>query len=97
MNNLYEHTWCNCLECDLTVEAFRILVVKHGNQDSDLMLALMHFAHIDETTYNVFGEIYLICSRFGDILDEMYYDGDDDDPWKPEDLDGARILRLLQR
>lgn len=90
MDSLYGHTWCNCLECDLAVEAMSILVVEHKNRDTDLGMALVHFAYANDTSYNVFGEMYLICNRFGDILDPMYYD--DDDPWEPEDLDEARIL-----
>ncbi|KKL80853.1 hypothetical protein LCGC14_2000600 [marine sediment metagenome] len=87
MDSLYGHTWCNCLECDLTIEAMSILVVEHRNRDTDLGIALVHFTHSNDTSYNVFGEMYLICSRFGDILDSVYYDDDDDDPWEPEDLD----------
>ena len=96
MNSLYGHTWCDCLECDQTIEVFKILIVARGNRDPDLALALIHFSHTDETSYTVFGETYLICSEYGDILDPMYYDDDDDDPWEPEDLDGSRILRLLR-
>lgn len=97
MDSLYGHTWCNCLECDLNVEAISILVVEHQNRDPDLGMALVHFAHtndasVSDTSYSVFGEIYLICNRFGNILDPMYYDDDDDDPWEPEDLYESRIL-----
>lgn len=88
MDSLYGYTWCNCLECDSTIESFKILIVGYRNRDPDLALALVHFALENETSYSVFGELYLICHPLGDILDPNLYDDDDDeedDPWEPED------------
>jgi len=113
MDNLMGHTWCDCLQCDRVVEAMSILIVEYRNRDTDLGIALVHFTHDDETSYSVFGEMYSICHRSGNILDPMYYDDDDDeddpDPWEPDDdccgyplgeeneLDGSLILRMLRR
>lgn len=88
MNNWGEHTFCNCLECDQEIEAFRILIVGRRNWDPDLELALIHFLYTDDTSYNVFGELYLICHPLGAIVDPQLWEDDDDDDdedWDPED------------
>ena len=87
MENLFGHTWCNCLECDQRIEALRILVVGRGNRDDDLMLALIHYAHTIDTTYHVFGETYFLLQRIGEIQDPQLVDPDedDDDDWDEDD------------
>ncbi len=99
LENLYGHTWCNCLECDQSVEALRILIVERGNRDDNLMLSLAHFSHSAGTkltsmyatnytctTYNIFGEFYYLLHRRGEIQDpQLVKPDEDDDDWDYDD------------
>jgi hypothetical protein len=87
LKNLLGHTWCDCLECDQSVEALRILVVGRGNRDDGLMLALIHHTHDIDTTYHIFSGLYLICHPAGDIVDPQYVKDDEDDEDWDEDED----------
>jgi len=88
MENLFEHTWCNCLECDDAIAPFKILIVGRGNRDAELMLALVHRTHTPSTTYHVFGETYHLLDRIGEIQDEQLVGWDedegDDEEWDPD-------------
>ena len=90
MENPFGHTWCNCLECDQRVEALRLLLVGRVNRDDALMLVFTHHAHTAETTYVVFGEVYHLLHRFGEIQDPQLVhpdedEDDDDEDWDPDD------------
>ena len=90
MENLFGHTWCNCLECDQRIDALRVLMVGCANRDDNLMLALVHFSYNDvhwDTTYHVFGETYHLLSHWGEIQDPQLVnpDEDDDDDWDEDD------------
>ena len=95
LKNPFGHTWCDCLECDQTVDALRILMVGRGNRDDNLMIALIHFSHSGgfadpdkiDTTYRVFGKIYYLLHPYGDIQDPQLVklDEDDDEDWDVDD------------
>ncbi len=94
LENLFGHTWCNCLECDQRVEALRALIVGRGNRDDNLMIALIHFSHGGggdsndvDTTYHVFNESYYLLHPYGDIQDPQLVnpDEDDDDDWDEDE------------
>ena len=100
LENLFGHTWCDCLECDQSVEALRALMIGYGNPDDNLMIALVHFSHsagtnptrIDaynhtNTTYHVFGELYYLLHVRGEIQDPQLVksDEDDDEDWDVDD------------
>ncbi len=89
MKNIFEHTWCDCLECDEAIAAFRLLIVGRGNRDAELMLALVHHTHDTNTTYHVFGETYHLLHHRGEIQDPQLVDWDededDDEEWDPDD------------
>ena len=95
LENLFGHTWCNCLECDQRVEALRVLIVGRANRDDDLIITLFHFSHsagTDEparlnTIYRVFGEQYYLLHPSGDIQDPQLVDldEDEDDDWDEDE------------
>ncbi len=100
LENLYGHTWCDCLECDQSVEALRALMVGRGNREDNLMIALVHFSYSDGTnpiktnavshtctTYHVFGELYYLLHPRGEIQDSQLVDLDegDDEDWDVDD------------
>ena len=95
LENLFGHTWCNCLECDQRVEALRALIVGRGNYDDNLMISLTHFSYSagvgkltsTDTTYHIFGELYYLLHPFGDIQDPQLVDldEDDDDNWDEDE------------
>ena len=94
LENRYGHTWCDCLECDQAVDALRALMVGRGNRDDNLMIALVHFSHSAgadptemDTTYLIFGELYCLLHRRGEIQDPQLVKSDEDDEdW---DVDGG--------
>lgn len=87
MESLYGHTWCNCLVCDERIEAFQLLIVGRGNRDNDLILALIHHAHTSDTSYVVFGKLYYLLNRHGEIQDPQLIDWDEDEDEDDEDWD----------
>ncbi len=100
LENSFGHTWCDCLECDQSVEALRALVVERGNYEDNLMIALVHFSHSAGTnpaimdlsshtctTYHVFGELYYLLHPRGEIQDlQLVKSDEDDEDW---DVDGG--------
>ena len=87
LENSFGHTWCDCLECDQSVEALRALLIKRDNCDRNLELAFVHFILTGDTSYIVFGELYHLLHRRGEIQDPQLvdYDEDDDDDWDEND------------
>ncbi|KKL71814.1 hypothetical protein LCGC14_2091140 [marine sediment metagenome] len=86
LENSFGHTWCDCFECDQTIEAFRFLMVRRENRDDDLMIAFIHLSHniVDnpdkmDTTYRIFGEIYYLLHPHGEIQDPQLVKPDEDD------------------
>ncbi len=87
LENSFGHTWCDCLSCDQSVEALRILIVGRENRDNILMLALVHYTHDIDTDYHVFGELYHLLHPRGEIQDPQLVksDEDDDEDWDVDD------------
>ena len=85
MESLLGHTWCNCLQCDKSIEAFSILVVGTGNRDNTLGLSLVHFSLTDDTSYLVFNELYYLLSHDGEVQDEQLVDSDEDEDEDDDD------------
>lgn len=79
MGNWTEHIWCDCLACDDGIEAFQILIVRTEGPYDELELTFAHFPLLGDTSYVVFGELYHILNRRGDILDPQYIDWDEDE------------------
>ncbi len=86
-NRLAGHFWCECLECDQTVEGLRALLVHRKNSDIKLELAFVHFALTGDTSYIVFNELYHVNTRHGEIQDPQLVksDEDDDEDWDVDD------------
>ena len=62
-------------------------MVGRANRDDDLMLALIHFSHSNDTTdltsldttYRVFGELYYLLTHSGEVQDPQLVDWDEDE------------------
>ena len=85
-NRPASHFWCECLECDQTVEGLRALLVHRKNSDAKLELAFVHFALTGATSYIVFNELYHVNTRHGEIQDpQLVREDEDDEDWDEDD------------
>lgn len=85
LENLFGHTWCDCLECDEAVAAFQTLIVRSGNHENNLALILVHFPHSNDTSYLIFGELYYLLSHDGEVQDPQLIDWDEDEDEDDDD------------